>query len=165
MESPLVIRDRAVSVADYLLAVRALMDRPARTVPGDTLWTGALPRHPACQTGPTADSASWLRVGLPDLPGPVEVPAELRESFDRNAADDVLLEQWKDEHWRAWTEQTDAAEKTRALHRQLFYLMPLLDMNAAGTELVWGHGVLETVIGGQKVRYPLVATPVMIEYE
>ncbi|MEV6487495.1 AAA domain-containing protein, partial [Actinoplanes sp. NPDC051633] len=165
MESALVIRDRAVSVADYLLAVRALMDRPARTVPGDTLWTAALPVHPACQVGPTADQTSWLRVGLPDLPGPIEVPAELRDSFDRNDADDALLEQWKNEHWRAWVEETAAAEKTRALHRQLFDLMHLLDMSAASTELVWGHGVLETVIAGQKVRYPLVATPVMIEYE
>jgi hypothetical protein len=32
-ESPTVIRDRAVSVTDYLLAVRAQMERPARTVP------------------------------------------------------------------------------------------------------------------------------------
>ena len=52
-------------------------------------------------------------------PPPVQVPAELRESFDRNDADDRLLEQWKDEHWRAWTEETAAAERTRVLHRQL----------------------------------------------
>ena len=43
--------------------------------------------------------------------------------------------------------------------------MHLIDMSAATTELVWGHGLLETTIGEHKVRYPLVATPVMIEYE
>ncbi|WP_285686355.1 AAA domain-containing protein [Actinoplanes sp. NBRC 103695] len=163
MESPLVIRDRAVSVADYLLAVRASMERPARTVPADTLWIDGLPEQ--VESGPVADTPSWLRVGLPELPGPVEVPAELRDSFERNNTDDELLEQWKDEHWRPWTELTAAAERTRVLHRRLFDLMHLLDMSAATTELVWGHGVLETVIGDQKVRYPLVATPVLIEYE
>ena len=38
-------------------------------------------------------------------------------------------------------------------------------MGAATTELVWGHGLLETVIDEHQVRYPLVATPVVIEYE
>ena len=52
LESPSVIRDRAVSVADYLLAVRAQMERPARTVPADAHWLDALPDHPACQVGP-----------------------------------------------------------------------------------------------------------------
>ncbi|MFG1608755.1 AAA domain-containing protein [Actinoplanes sp. NPDC049265] len=163
MESPEVIRDRAVSVADYLLAVRASMERPARVVPGDTIWTDGLPG--LVETGPAEGTSSWLRVGLPAAPGPVEVPAELRDSFERNDADDVLLERWKDEHWRPWREATAAVERARVLHRRLFDLMHLLDMSAATTELVWGHGVLETVIGDQKVRYPLVATPVMIEYE
>ncbi|HEY0003049.1 MAG TPA: AAA domain-containing protein, partial [Actinoplanes sp.] len=43
--------------------------------------------------------------------------------------------------------------------------MHQIDMTAATTELVWGHGILQTTIGGQRVRYPLVATPVLIEYE
>ncbi|WP_236718003.1 AAA domain-containing protein [Actinoplanes sp. TFC3] len=38
-------------------------------------------------------------------------------------------------------------------------------MAVATTELVWGHGIVETVIDGVRVRYPLVATPVLIEYE
>ncbi|MEV6634052.1 AAA domain-containing protein [Actinoplanes sp. NPDC051470] len=163
MESPQVIRDRAVSVADYLLAVRASMERPARVVPGDTVWIDALPGR--VESGPAEGTASWLRVGLPELPGPVDVPAELRDGFERNDTDDALLERWKDEHWRPWRELTAEIEQTRVLHRRLFDLMHLLDMSAATTELVWGHGVLETVIGDQKVRYPLVATPVMIEYE
>ena len=51
------------------------------------------------------------------------------------------------------------------LHRRLFDLMHVIDMSAATTELVWGDGLLETTIGDHKVRYPLVATPIMIEYE
>jgi arginase family enzyme/very-short-patch-repair endonuclease len=198
LESPTTIRDRAVAVADYLLAVRAQMERPARTVPSDAHWLNALPDHPACQTGPGADGTSWLRVGLPDLPPPVAVPAALRrrlrgevsatdepkpEEADADAEDTGAsggeeardggdrqrnvddFARWRDEAWRPWAYATAEAEKTRVLHRQLFDLMHQLDMTAATTELVWGHGVLETVIGDQRVRYPLVATPVLIEYE
>src|SRR4051812_7277910 len=78
VESPTTIRDRAVAVADYLLAVRAQMERPARTIPADAHRLDQLPDHPACQIGPAADGTSWLRVGLPDLPPPVAVPAALR---------------------------------------------------------------------------------------
>src|SRR4051812_26439833 len=78
LESPTTIRDRAVAVADYLLAVRAQMERPARVVPADAYWLDVLPDHPACQVGPGVDGMSWLRVGLPELPAPVPVPAALR---------------------------------------------------------------------------------------
>src|SRR4051794_10179232 len=87
-ETPTAIRDRAVSVADYLLAVRAQMERPVRTVPADAIWLDALPDHPACRTGPAADGTSWLRVGLPDLPAPVAVPAELRRRLTEVSAGD-----------------------------------------------------------------------------
>jgi arginase family enzyme/very-short-patch-repair endonuclease len=241
-ESPTTIRDRAVAVADYLLAVRAQMERPARTVPADAHWLDALPDHPDCQVGPSVDGTSWLRVGLPDRPPPVPVPAALRRRLrggvtagnepqptpgdeyektemsdeanqaaspngvgtdglvaERRAADgraadgraaegrvadgrvaDGLAADgrvaaggggsddfavWRDEAWRPWALATAEAEKTRTLHRQLFDLMHQLDMTTATTELVWGHGILETTINGQGVRYPLVATPVLIEYE
>jgi very-short-patch-repair endonuclease len=172
-ESPAVIRDRAVAVADYLLAVRAQMERPARTVPADAHWLDGLPDHPACQVGPAADGTTWLRVGLPDPPPPVAVPAELRRRLTVVSAsdepkideDDDLFETWRDQQWRPWAALTAETEKTRALHRRLFDLMHVLDMGAATTELVWGHGILETVIGDHRVRYPLVATPVAIEYE
>ncbi|WP_433301332.1 arginase family protein [Actinoplanes sp. CA-030573] len=183
VESPTTIRDRAVAVADYLLAVRAQMERPARTVPADAYWLDTLPDHPACRTGPAADGTSWLRVGLPDLPPPVAVPAALRrrlrgditsvteptraseeeESGAVDAGDE--FESWRDAVWRPWAHATGEAEKTRVLHRQLFDLMHQLDMTATTTELVWGHGILDTVVNGERVRYPLVATPVLIEYE
>src|SRR6185295_13956572 len=92
VESPTTIRDRAVAVADYLLAVRAQMERPARTVPADAHRLDQLPEHPACQLGPAADGTSWLRVGLPDLPRPVAVPAALRRRLrgDISAADEPI---------------------------------------------------------------------------
>jgi very-short-patch-repair endonuclease len=189
-ESPTVIRDRAVSVADYLLAVRAQMERPARTVPtADAHWLDALPDHPDCQVGPTADSPSWLRVGLPDPVPPVPVPAELRRRLTQVTASDEpkigeddegrgagpagnhedqtrrLFETWRDEQWRPWAYAVAETEKTRQLHRSLFDLMHRMDMTAASTELVWGHGVLKARIGEHAVRYPLVATVVTIEYE
>jgi very-short-patch-repair endonuclease len=165
-ETPTVIRDRAVSVADYLLAVRAHMERPARTVPGDAHWLDRLPRHPECQAGPAADGTTWLRVGLPGLPGSPPVPPELRERLnDLEDAAAEGFEEWRDEVWRPWVQVSRAAEQTRTVHRQLFDRMHQVDMAAATTELVWGHGLLETVIDGERVRYPLVATPVLIEYE
>lgn len=205
LESPTTIRDRAVAVADYLLAVRAQMERPARTVPADTHWLGDLPDHPDCRLGPTPDDPSWLRVGLPDLPPPVPVPAELRrrlregvtaarppeadpgrppeisaggptdtglptspadpvpDKSEMSGGDDFEI--WREQAWRPWALATAEAEKTRVLHRQFFDLMHQVDMSSATTELVWGHGILETTINGQRVRYPLVATPVLIEYE
>ena len=178
-ESPEVIRDRAVAVADYLLAVRAQLERPARTVPADAYWLHELPDHPACQAGAAADGTTWLRVGLPDPPGPVAVPAELRRRLTEVSAtdepkpaddptpdaDDDLFETWRDEQWRPWARRVAETDRTRELHRRLFDLMHVLDMGAATTELVWGHGILDTVVGGERVRYPLAATPVAIEYE
>ncbi|WP_250035610.1 arginase family protein [Paractinoplanes maris] len=188
LESPTTIRDRAVAVADYLLAVRAQMERPARTVPTDALHLDTLPHHAACSLGPTAavpgadaDGTSWLRVGLPELPPPVSVPAELRrrlrgditaatepaasEKSEQEEEEPAGFAAWRDEVWRPWAFATAEAEKTRELHRRLFDLMHQLDMTAATTELVWGHGLLETTVNGERVRYPLVATPVLIEYE
>ncbi|MCM4080807.1 arginase family protein [Paractinoplanes hotanensis] len=174
LESPTTIRDRAVAVADYLLAVRSQMERPARTLPADTLRLDALPDHPACTTGPGDEATSWLRVGMPALPGPVSVPAELRRRLRGEvsaaaepaaATEDDEFAVWRDEVWRPWAYATGEAEKTRELHRRLFDLMHQLDMTAATTELVWGHGLLQTTVNGERVHYPLVATPVLIEYE
>jgi very-short-patch-repair endonuclease len=174
-ESPTTIRDRAVSVADYLLAVRAQMERPARVVPADAHWLHSLPAHPDCQAGPGADGSSWLRVGRPEMPGPAPVPAALRRRLrgevtaeaepqhEEEAGEDFAT--WRDEVWRPWSRLTAVTEQTRELHRRLFDRMHQLDMAAATTELVWGHGILETSIDGARVRYPLVATPVLIEYD
>jgi very-short-patch-repair endonuclease len=143
-------------------------------VPAEAFRLDALPRHPACEVGPGPEGTSWLRVGLPDPPAPVAVPAELRRRLNaevsavdepKPADSDDLFERWRDEVWRPWSVSVAETEKTRALHRQLFDLMHQIDMTAVTTELVWGHGLLETTIGEHRVRYPLVATPVLIEYE
>src|SRR5947199_91159 len=73
MDTPEAIRARASALVEYLLAVRALLERPVRTVP--------------------ATDAFWQ------------------------------------------------------------------------VELVWGHAILSATLGGERVRYPLVATPVAIEYD
>ncbi len=175
-ESPTTIRDRAVAVADYLLAVRAQMDRPARTLPSDAQWLRELPEHPDCQLGPAGDDSSWLRVGRPETPGPVAVPAALRrrlrgdltaaeEPTTEDAGENTDFEEWREQTWRPWSVSSARTEQTRELHRRLFDRMHQQDLAAATTELVWGHGVIETVADGVKVRYPLVATPVMIEYD
>ncbi len=38
-------------------------------------------------------------------------------------------------------------------------------MTAATHELVWGHSVLHTEVDGSRVRYPLIVTPVGIEFD
>ena len=133
------------------------MERPARTVPADAHWLDALPDHPACQVGPGGRRHLWLRVGLPDLPAPVAVPADCAAGSTRSphragtpgrsGRRAGQLRELAGQVWRPWALLTAEAEKTRVLHRQLFDLMHQLDMAAATTELVWGHGILETVIG------------------
>src|SRR5256885_5969761 len=76
-DTPEAVRDRAVSLVEYLLAVRALLEKPARTVPAtDALWQADLPTHPAVTLGATDPAAPWLKVGRPTAPdAPVIPPA------------------------------------------------------------------------------------------
>ncbi|MGC3859893.1 AAA domain-containing protein [Micromonospora chersina] len=181
-ESPSLILDRATSLVEYLLAVRAQMEKPARTVPhADAFWQHELPDHPECQVGVSSDGSSWLRVGLPPAPKPLRAPAEFtpylvgavshetepqlagnEETVDRLRA---RFEQWRERDWRPWAEQAARTEAVRRLHRSLFDLKHRTDMNAATHELVWGHGVLRTDIAAHRVQYPLVVTPVAIEFD
>ncbi|MFI2712101.1 AAA domain-containing protein [Micromonospora sp. NPDC018662] len=182
VELPSVILDRATSLVDYLMAVRAQMEKPARTVPhADAFWQHDLPAHPDCQVGVSPDGSSWLRVGLPAAPKPLRPPAEFvphlaspvsYDSEPRLAADDETVErltdrfaQWRERDWRPWAEQARRTETVRGLHRGLFDLKHRLDMNAATQELVWGHGLLRAEIDAHRVHYPLAATPVAIEFD
>ncbi|MFG2058587.1 AAA domain-containing protein [Micromonospora sp. NPDC048930] len=181
-ESPVLILDRATSLVDYLMAVRAQMEKPARTVPqADAFWQHQLPVHVDCQVGVSADDGSWLRIGLPPAPKQLRAPAEFSpylagplsyESEPRLAGDEETVEhlrtrfeQWRERDWRPWAEQARRTEAVRKLHRSLFDLMHRVDMNAASQELVWGHGVLSTDVGANRVQYPLVVTPVAIEFD
>ncbi|PWU59464.1 DNA helicase [Micromonospora globispora] len=181
-EAPSLIIDRTISLVDYLMAVRAQMEKPARTVPqADAFWQHELPTHPDCQVGASPDGSSWLRVGLPPAPKQLRAPAEFSPYLDgplsyetepRLAGDEetaeqlrTRFEQWRERDWRPWAEQARRTEAVRRLHRSLFDLKHRVDMDAATHELVWGHGVLRTDVAGHRVQYPLVVTPVAIEFD
>ncbi|MER6755202.1 sigma-70 family RNA polymerase sigma factor [Micromonospora echinofusca] len=181
-ESPALIRDRATSLVEYLMAVRAQMEKPARTVPTTgAFWQHDFPAHAACEVGVSADGASWLRVGLPAATKPIRTPAEFTphlagapsyEAEPRLVGDEETIDrlqerfaQWREREWRPWADQARRTEATRQLHRSLFDLKHRIDMDAATHELVWGHGVIRTDVAGHRVQYPLVATPVAIEFD
>ncbi|WP_199733531.1 AAA domain-containing protein [Micromonospora sp. BL4] len=181
-ESPALILDRAASLVDYLMAVRAQMEKPARTVPaGVAFWQHAFPAHPACEVGVSVDGASWLRVGLPaparslrapgqlapHLNGPLSYGTEPRLIGTEEEIEPLRaqFETWREQEWRPWAEQARRTEEVRQLHRSLFDLKHRVDMNAATDELVWGHGVIRTEVAGHRVHYPLVVTPVAIEFD
>ncbi|WKU04355.1 AAA domain-containing protein [Micromonospora sp. HUAS LYJ1] len=182
IESPALILERTTALVDYLMAVRAQLEKPARTVPtADVFWQHDLPDHPDCQVGVSADGVSWLQVGLPAAPRrlktPVEFVAHLADpppypAEPRLTGDEKTIarlrprfEQWREQDWRPWAEQADRTDRVRRLHRALFDLMHRVDMTAASHELVWGHGVIGTEVAGHRVRYPLVVTPVAVEYD
>ncbi|SCG67761.1 AAA domain-containing protein [Micromonospora coxensis] len=181
-ESPALILDRATALVEYLMAVRAQMEKPARTVPSaDAFWQQDLPTHADCEVGASTDGVSWLRVGLPSVPRQIRPPAEFAPYLNgplsyatepRLAGDEATVEllrarfeQWRDRDWRPWAEQARLTEQVRQLHRNLFDLKHRVDMNAATHELVWGHGVIRTEVAGHRVQYPLVVTPVAIEFD
>jgi hypothetical protein len=178
------VRDRAVSLVDYLLAVRALTEKPARTVPPtDAWWQADLPDHPDCVLGPDAPAGPWLRVGRPAAPPDPRIPPDLVPHlvWDLSSVDEprlltdtlpgtsdtlrVELERYLAETWRPWARSVLAAEATRKLHDRLYDLRYRLDIDAARLELVWGHLILDATVSDERVRYPLLGTPVAIEYD
>jgi very-short-patch-repair endonuclease len=215
-ESPTLIRQRATALVEYLLAARAQIERPARTVPtAYAFWPEKLPTHPGCEIGPVGDGPSWLRVAHPAPLAPLHIPAELAghlvgepvyhsepklvadlavgapgadeaaspagdadtataaDAETSRAADAPAITpelrqrfvRWRDEQWAPWAERAGATEAVRRLHRRLFELKHRLDMNAAADEFVWGHGLLHLEIDGIRVHYPLLITPVAVEFD
>ncbi|WP_345628413.1 AAA domain-containing protein [Rugosimonospora acidiphila] len=235
-DDPAALRDRAVSLVEYLLAVRSLLDKPVRTVPStDSVWHAELPADPACRLGPAEPGGPWLTVGRPAPPPDPMIPAGLvaHLSWDLSYVDEPRLAPpapgtpvvsaaptaravptapapssgatvptgptlpedpaglgrdgvpseeassgagewparqaellgWLERAWRPWSRAAASAEATRRLHDRLYDLRYRLDMTAAGTELVWGHAILRTEAAGHRIAYPLLATPVAIEYD
>lgn len=179
-EPPALIRERASSLVEYLLAVRALVEKPARTVPAtDAFWQADLPQHADCQVGPTHPGGSWLRVGRPAPPDPPVIAPPLVPYLvwdlsvtnppsvpgDAGGRVQAAFAEWYERAWAPWVEQSTAAEAVRRLHDRLYDLRYRLDIDSARLELVWGHAVLAATVGGESVHYPLVATPVAIEYD
>ncbi|HET6211608.1 MAG TPA: AAA domain-containing protein, partial [Micromonosporaceae bacterium] len=182
VDDPQVVRDRAVSLVEYLLAVRALIEKPARTVPTtDAFWQADLPRHAACELGPTRPGGSWLRVGRPAAPEPPAITTPLIPYliWDLSRANPPKLPdepqppesvrseftQWYEGAWLPWADEVAAAEATRRLHDRLYDLRYRLDIDAARVELIWGHAVLNLPADDGPMRYPLLGTPVAIEYD
>src|SRR5436190_11155955 len=124
MDSPEAIRERAGALAEYLLAVRALLEKPVRTVPAtDAFWQADLPAHPAVSVGPGDTTGPWLRVGRPAKPAdPVIPPAFARDLvWDLSYVDtprlredrqDPEFDAWRDNVWRAWATEAAAADAT-----------------------------------------------------
>jgi very-short-patch-repair endonuclease len=176
-DSPEAVRERAVSLAEYLLAVRALLEKPARTVPAaDAFWQADLPSHPAVTVGPGDTTGPWLRVGRPTPPAnPVIPPAFVPDLvWDLSYVDtprlpagkeDPEFDAWLANVWRPWAGEAAAAEAARRLHDRLYDLRYRLDVDVSRLELVWGHAILSAKLGGERVTYPLIATPVAIEYD
>ncbi|GIF60406.1 AAA domain-containing protein [Asanoa iriomotensis] len=178
-DAPHEIRERAGALAEYLLAVRTLLDKPVRTVPAaDAFWHADLPEHPAVELGPRQPGGGWLRVGRPGPPPPPSIPAPLLRHLvwdltpdhpptlpDSDEARTSAFTAWMDEQWRPWATAHRRAAAARALHDRLYDLRYRVDVDSARVELVWGHAILDAPVGGEPVRYPLLATPVAIDYD
>jgi hypothetical protein len=180
-ETDAVVLARARSLVEYLLAVRAVLERPARTVPStDAFWEHDLPDHPAVAIGPSGAAEPWLRVGRPRPPADPIIPVVLANalvwdlSYDdvphlaADATDEALtnvFDAWLTGVWRPWAALARGAEATRKLHDRLYDLRFRLDNEAERTEFVWGHAILDARVDGQQIRYPLFVTPVAIEYD
>ena len=128
---------------------------------------------------PRQPGGSWLRVGRPEPPAPPSIPTPLLRHLvwdlsadttptlvtdaDGGTPTDVRAAflRWHEEQWTPWSREHRLAAATRDLHDRLYDLRYRVDIDAARVELVWGHALL--VAPG--VGYPLLATPVAIEYD
>ncbi|HEV7712751.1 MAG TPA: DNA helicase, partial [Asanoa sp.] len=178
-DAPHEIRERAGALAEYLLAVRALLDKPVRTIPpGDAYWHDDLPIDAAVELGPRQPGAGWLRVGRPGAPTAPSIPTPLLRHlvWDLTAENPPTLQnqdeiraaefsRWMEEEWRPWATAHRRTAAVRALHDRLYDLRYRVDVDSARVELVWGHAILDAPVGGEPVRYPLLATPVAIDYD
>jgi len=174
-DPPAAIRARALALTEYLLAVRALLDRPVRTVPAlDAYWQDDLPDHDECALGPRQPGGSWLRVGRPGPPAPPSIPTGLVRHLVWDLSSDTPptigdapqpvhteFTTWLEQCWQPWSQVYQLAEATRQLHDKLYDLRYRVDIDAARVELVWGHAILRH----RDIHYPLLATPVAIEYD
>jgi very-short-patch-repair endonuclease len=174
-DTPAAVHARAVALTEYLLAVRALLEKPVRAVPAvDAHWQDDLPAHVECGVGPYKPGGSWLRVGRPDPPDPPSIPTPLLRHLVWDLSDtapptigevpeeiQTVFTEWRDGRWEPWARDHQLAEVTRRLHDRLYDLRYRVDIDAARVELVWGHLVLRH----HDIHYPLLATPVAIEYD
>jgi very-short-patch-repair endonuclease len=176
-DSPSTVHARAVGLVEYLLAVRGLIERPVRTVPAtEAYWQRDLPRHADVSVGAAQDTGPWLTVGRPSPPPDPVIPPALAADlvWDLSPVDTPRLvegrenpafEAWLAEVWRPWASVTAQSEAARRLHDRLYELRYRLDVDAARLELVWGHAILHAKADGEQIDYPLLATPMTVEYD
>src|SRR5262245_28010978 len=171
-ETPDVVHARALALTEYLLAIRALAEKPARMVPADAIWQHELPIHGDCVVGTGQDDDAWGRVGRPTPPAAPDLPETLSQfavwrpnDAPRLADEDATPEEirsafiaWRDFEWDEWRRQAEPAEATRRLHDRLYDLRYRIDSQTAKVEFVWGHVVVDVGDDVRRVRYPLVVT-------
>ena len=182
-ESPSLILDRATSLVEYLMAVRAQMEKPARTVPqADAFWQHDSARPPGLSGRRLPGRQQLVAGGLSRLrrrnsghppssarissgrcrtrpnrawPGDEETIEHLRTRF----------EQWRERVWRPWADQARRTEEVRRLHRSCSTSCTARHDRRHHRAGLGPRRPARRTIDGERVRYPLVATPVLIEYE
>lgn len=192
-EAPLdAVRERARRLFEYLHAVRALKETPARDIRAHALarwWLGELPEHENLQVGPQEDADRWLevlpskRISVPDLPAPLEdvrdyiqredpftkpelALGEWSEDLEQSEVDRIsgLLDEWTAGVWERWAHEARELEKLRKFHTEMYELRLQLQREESVIELVWGQGVLGWDCNGATIFHPILVTPVRIEY-
>jgi hypothetical protein len=72
------------------------------------------------------------------------------------------LEEWLEQSWRPWAAATlDARTVTRA-YTSVRTLALELERQESDRELIWGHGLLQGQVNGERLDYPLLATPIEV---
>lgn len=191
VQTPDVIRDRAIRFFDYLRAQHTLRDSPVRDIAlyNDRRWWEAdFPAHSACRVHPGADGV-WLQVSKVPIPVPPNPPAKLDSVLDRHFGDpsvppgfvdgfverlglddeaasdfEIRLRAWLTDEWEPWSERARRANAARSLYQDLFDLYLRLQRQDAEFELVWGHGLLTWNVSGEIIRCPLIVTPCAIGF-
>ena len=184
----------SLRLLDYLVALaRQLSGRQRRRLSEydpPLILPADVPDSPAVTLGGSSGDASWLRVRkvadprppvlpatlapwLAGVPIGVTTPPPLPEDLDDRCArageDPQALRarhaDWVEQRWRPWAEPARATVAARRLYQQLFDLRLRLDRDNATHELVFGHGVLSWLAGGQAVEHPLLITRATIEMD
>ncbi|MCL9797793.1 AAA domain-containing protein, partial [Frankia sp. AgKG'84/4] len=188
-------RERSLRLLDYLVALAGqLSGRPRRQLSDyepPLIGPVDVPDSPAVTLGGTPSRPFWLLVAkVADPPRPPILPVVLARHLvgvpvgigaapplpvdldDRCAriGDDpgelrARHADWVQRHWAPWAEAARITMAARQLYQQLYDLRLRLARDNATHELVWGHGVLSWLTGGQAVHHPLVLTRVSIELD
>jgi very-short-patch-repair endonuclease len=188
------VGERLHRLFDYLRAVRAVFDRPARdiTAGGELYWQGRLAAAQGAHVGrsspdPAADDA-WLLVGRQALPPPLAAPERIDPALVIGPLDDPSAPPELDgaalaveagageagagasaDRFAAWVAGAwrpwAAATLAHRLYRDLWDLALRLGQDEATLELVWGHALLGWEVAGERLLHPLLVTPARLRID